>query len=715
MYKHPAKPIVAFAFLAFTCLTACDRSSTESQNTHGKTSGEAPVNKTAWVTGDRIANADSEIQNWLSHGRGYFEQRFSPLDQISETTIDRLQLAWFLDLDTRRGQQATPLIVDGIMYSSSAWSKVQAIDAATGELLWQFDPEVPREWNVRTCCGVQNRGVAAWKGNIFVGTLDGRLIAIDAETGQLQWSVQTTDVRYDYSITGAPRVVKGNVIIGNGGAEFGVRGYVTAYEAETGQQAWRFYTVPGNPALGFESKAMEMAAGTWSGEWWKLGGGGTAWDSFAFDPDLDLLYIGVGNGAPWPREMRSPGGGDNLFLASIVAVRPDTGEYVWHYQTVPGDTWDYTAVQQMILADLEIGGRLRKVIMQAPKNGFFYVLDRETGEFLSAEGYMPTNWATHIDPETGRPVETDFSRYDETGEPVHIVPGPGGAHNWQPMSFNPETGLVYIPAKQESMLYYLDDAFKVRALGMNAGVNMWELDWADYPLDEQYMPENQGHLLAWDPVRQKEIWRAPQPGSHNGGVLSTAGNLIFQGTADSEFIAYRATDGERLWTSDVQSGVVAPPVTYAIDGEQYIALVAGWGTSSALWEGPALNPDGDKQNISRVLAYKLDGQAQLPPPPPLPARVAPPAPFGDEATLETGRAEFAKNCDACHGVMAIGGGELPDLRWSPYISSAESFQSVVIDGALKEKGMVSFAPNITPSDAEAIRAWVVAQAHIAME
>jgi len=697
--------LLVSAFLLLLLPTACER-------TPGEPGAETDVpTESAWVDGERIGNADSEPQNWLSHGRGYDEQRFSPLDQIHEGNIDRLQLAWYLDLDTHRGQQATPLIVDGVMYSTSAWSKVQAIDAASGALLWQFDPEVSPEWDVRTCCGVQNRGAAVWKGKVYIGALDGRLIALNAASGALEWSVQTTDTSYNYSITGAPRVVKDKVIIGNGGAEYGVRGYVTAYDAASGQQVWRFYTVPGNPAMGFENKAMEMAAKTWSGEWWKGGGGGTAWDSFAFDPALDLLYIGVGNGAPWPRELRSPGGGDNLFLASIVAVRPDTGEYVWHYQTVPGDTWDYTAVQQMILADIEIGGRLRQVIMQAPKNGFFYVLDRETGEFLSAEGFMPTNWATHIDPETARPVETDFARYDETGKPVQLVPGPGGAHNWQPMSFSPMTGWVYIPAKQESLLYHLDEAFEARALGGNLGVNLWELDWADYPLDEQYLPANQGHLLAWDPVRQKEVWRAPQPGSHNGGLLSTAGNLLFQGNADSEFAAFSATTGERLWTSNVQSGVVAPPVSFAVDGQQYVALVAGWGTSSALWEGPNLNPNGEKRNISRVLAFKLDGQAQLPPPPPLPTRAQPPAPFGDEETLETGRVEFAKNCVGCHGVDAIAGGVLPDLRWSPYISSAEGFKAVVIDGALQDKGMVSFARNLSESDAEAIRAWVIQQAH----
>lgn len=666
----------------------------------------------ARVDAERIVNADAEPGNWLSNGRTYSEQRYSPLKQITEDNVGDLGLAWYLDLDTSRGQQASPLIVDGVMYSTSAWSKVQAIDAATGELLWQYDPEVPPEWDARACCGVQNRGGAVWKGRVYAGTLDGRLIAINADTGELDWEVRTTDLSFRYYITGAPRIVKDKVIIGNGGAEYGVRGYVTAYDTATGEQVWRFYTVPGDPAKGFETDTLAMAAETWSGTWWSQGGGGTAWDSFAYDPELDLFYIGVGNGSPWPRVLRSPGGGDNLFLCSIVAVRPDTGEYVWHHQTVPGDTWDYTSVQHMILADIEIEGTLRKVIMQAPKNGFFYVLDRETGEFLSAENYMPVNWATHIDPVSGRPVETEFSRYDETGKAVKIVPGPGGAHNWQPMSYSPDTGYVYIPAKQEPSVYFLDEGFSYRTTGFNLGTNSWDIDPADFPLGIDYLPEVQGRLLAWDPVEQREVWRAPQPGSHNGGLLSTAGNLLFQGNADSEFVAYRATDGERLWTAEVQSGITAPPVTYTVDGVQYVAVLAGWGSVSALIRGEALNPDGDKQNISRVLAYKMGGEAELPPPPPpLRARTEPPPAFGDAVTIEEGRIHYARNCAICHGANVVAGGVLPDLRFSPLLTTGDSFKAVVIDGALADRGMVSFSDNLTAAEAETLRSYVVSRAH----
>ena len=445
-------------------------------------------------------------------------------------------------------------------------------------------------------------------GRVYVGTLDGRLIALDAETGEVEWETLTIDPSKRYSITGAPRIVKGKVVIGNGGAEYGVRGYVTAYDADTGEQVWRFYTVPGNPADGFENKTMEMAAGTWTGEWWEYGGGGTAWDSFAYDPELELLYIGTGNGSPWPRAIRSPGGGDNLFLASIVAVRPDSGEYVWHYQTVPGNSWDYTATMHMILADLEIEGRLRKVIMQAPKNGFFYVLDRETGELISAENFMPINWATHVDIETGRPCRNRIrtlrrnrqSREDRSWSRRRTQLAADVVQSEYPALYTSRQN-------RNRPVYFLDEGFSRRSLGVNLGVNEWDIDFADFPLGVDYLPENQGRLLAWDPVEQREAWRAPQPGSHNGGLLSTSGNLVFQGNADSEFVAYRATDGERLWTTDVQTGVIAPPVTYAIDGKQYIAIVAGWGSVSALILGEYLNPGGgqaEHQSRARLQARR---------------------------------------------------------------------------------------------------------------
>lgn len=667
--------------------------------------------RTAWVDAERLANADTEPGNWLAHGRTSSEQRFSPLEQINDANVAELGLAWYADLDTKRGQEATPIVVDGVLYSTSAWSKVQAVDAKTGRMLWQYDPEVPGIWAVRACCGVQNRGPAVWKGNVYVGTLDGRLIALDADTGELQWEINTTDQEQSYTVTGAPRMAGDRIIIGNGGAEYGVRGYVSAYHPDTGELLWRFYTVPGNPADGFEDETQERAASTWTGEWWTSGGGGTAWDSFAYDPELDLVYIGTGNGSPWPRSIRSPDGGDNLFLASIVAVHADSGEYAWHYQTVPGDTWDYTAVQHMVLAELEIKGETRKVIMQAPKNGFFYVIDRQTGELISAENIVPVNWATHIDMETGRPVETPDARYDETLAAKVITPGPGGAHNWQPMTYSPDTGLVYIPAKQSPFTYKVVENFKPGPIGFNQGLNSWEPPAEVIPLGPEFGEMFQGFLLAWNPVTQQEIWRVPHSNFENGGLLSTAGNLVFQGNAESLMVAFDATSGEQLWSAPTQTGVLAPPVTYTVDGEQYVAVVAGWGAVSANAVGSILNADGTKRNVSRILAFKLGANGELPELPPLAALPLAPDDFGSESQIQAGRSSYMRYCYICHGVDAIGGGVIPDLRHSAMNTSPEAFKTVVLDGSLLDNGMASFAEVLSEEDAEAIRAYVVRRAH----
>jgi PQQ-dependent dehydrogenase (methanol/ethanol family) len=679
-------------------------------------SDEQPVStadeaRNAWVDAERIINADSEPANWLAHGRTFNEERHSPLDQVNAGNIADLELAWYLDLDTNRGQEATPIVVDGVLYSTSAWSKVQAVDAGTGHLMWQYDPRVPGIWDSRACCGVQNRGVAVWQGRVISAALDGRLFALDAGTGELIWQVLTTDQERSYTITGAPRIIGDKVIIGNGGAEYGVRGYVTAYDLETGEQAWRFYTVPGNPADGFEDETQAMAAKTWTGEWWNMGGGGTAWDSIAYDPELNLVYIGTGNGSPWVRSMRSPGGGDNLFLASIVALDADTGEYQWHYQTVPGDTWDYTATQHMILADLEIDGQKRKVLMQVPKNGFFYVLDRATGELISARNILPVNWATHIDLETGRPVETMDARYDETLAAKKIVPGPGGVHNWQPMAYNVDTGLVYIPAKQQPFVYKVYEEFEPQPMGANLGVNVWDPPGEIIDLPEEYAPEFQGMLLAWDPVAQEEVWRVGHPLFENGGVLSTAGNLVFQGTANDELVAYNATTGERLWAADTQTGVLAAPMTYTVDGEQYVAVVAGWGAVYANLLGVVLNADGQRRNISRILAFKLGGNAELPPKPALTEAPEPPPMFAGQEQVGAGSVLYGKYCALCHGVAAISGGILPDLRHSAYLNTGEAFAAVVLEGALLDKGMAAWSEVLSDEDAEAIRAFVVYMAN----
>ncbi|MET0389212.1 MAG: PQQ-dependent dehydrogenase, methanol/ethanol family [Polyangiales bacterium] len=670
-----------------------------------------PEPELASVDDSRLQGAAADADNWLTHGRTYDEQRHSPLKQIDVSNVNTLGLAWAYDLDTDRGQEATPLVVDGVMYSTSAWSKVQALDAASGKLLWQYDPQVPGEVAVKACCDVVNRGVAIYKGRLFLGTLDGRLIALDAATGAEVWSAHTVDPQKPYTITGAPRVVKGKVVIGNGGAELGVRGYVTAYDADSGRPAWRFYTVPGDPSEPFEAPILERAAQTWSGQWWQSGGGGTVWDSMAYDPQLDLLYIGTGSGSPWNQRIRSDNRGDNLFLSSIIALRPDTGEYVWHYQTTPGDSWDYTATQHIVLADLTIEGQLRKVLLQAPKNGFFYVLDREKGTLLSAKAFATLNWASGVDLETGRPRINPDAQYGKTGKPWFAMPSPYGAHNWQPMSFSPDTGLVYIPTQDAPFAYVDEPGYKPKAIGLNAGIDGPSASLPhDTTVRAQLLASVRGFLKAWDPVAQKEVWRVEQLGAWNGGVLSTAGSLVFEGNAAGQFNAYHATTGATLWSFAAQGGIVAAPIAYAVAGQQYVAIVVGWGGRFPLSAGEMATKGGLTFNKSRILAFRLGGEGELPPPPepaPLPQ---PPARFGDPNMLQTGMVMFHAYCNVCHGDTAVGGGVLPDVRHSGALSDPARWQRIVREGSLRHSGMPAFGSVLTPLAAEAARAYIIERA-----
>jgi PQQ-dependent dehydrogenase (methanol/ethanol family) len=648
----------------------------------------------------RLADADADVDNWLTNGRTYKEQRYSPLTQITEETVTRLGLAWSHDLGHTRGLEGTPLVVDGILYTTSAWSIMHAFNAATGELLWTHDPQVRRGHARYVCCDVVNRGPAFYRGKVYAGTLDGRLVAVTAETGEPVWEAQTTPEGEAYSITGAPRIAGGRVLIGNGGAEFGVRGYVSAYDAETGELDWRVYTVPGNPADGFESAALEAAAETWSGEWWTAGGGGTAWDALVYDPDLDLVYIGVGNGSPWYERLRSPGGGDNLFLSSILAVRASDGEYVWHYQTTPGDNWDYTATQPLMLAELEIDGRERRVIMQAPKNGFFYVIDRETGEFLSGDVFAAINWATGIDAD-GRPIENPAARELEGG--MHVAPGPAGSHSWHPMSYNPETGLVYFPVLEHSMLHSIDEGWDYDPKSLNIG--------ADFGYEGPATGEEwtaRGHLVAWDPVAGEEVWRAEQPNPLSGGTLSTAGNLLFQGRSDGLLRAYRATDGEVLWEFQHETGIAAAPVTYSVDGTQYIAVLSGWGGPDVLIGTPL---SGGSVGPGRILAFALDGSAVLPEPrPPLPPIEAPTFQLElTEAEMDRGSDLYAERCWGCHGLDAVSSGGVPDLRRAS-TAVHEVFEQIVLGGMRETLGMPRFDDVLTPEDVRLIQGFVLSRA-----
>lgn len=659
--------------------------------------------------------AEVTAVEWTKHGGGDAEQRFSPLTQISPNNIADLGLAWAFDLGVSRGIEATPLVVDGVIYVTATWNKVFALDAKTGALLWQYDPKVDRSKAADLCCDAVNRGVAYAEGKIITGTIDGRLLALDAKTGKKLWDTITVDQSQPYTITGAPRIVRDKVFIGNGGAEYGVRGYVSAYDLNKGALLWRFYTVPGNPADGFEGPAMANAADTWKGEWWKYGGGGTVWDSMAYDPELDLLYIGVGNGSPWNQSIRSPGGGDNLYLSSIVALRPDTGEYVWHYQTTPGETWDYTATQHMILAELDIDGKSRKVIMQAPKNGFFYVIDRATGELLSANNYVPVNWATHVDSETGRPVEIPEARWGGKA-PYMQLPGPFGGHNWHPMSFNPDSGLVYIPAMETPYVYADDKDFVFNAKGWNTGADsaMGSLP-TEIAQFKAVKAAVKGRLLAWDPVKQKAAWQVEHNSPWNGGILSTAGGVVFQGNADAKLVAYRADNGERLWDFFAQTGIVAPPISYELDGEQYIAVASGWGGTFALVYG-GLFPAASDAGVGRLMVFKLGGKAALPAlPSEVVKRPVPPESTADAETIAMGKTLYDANCVVCHGDHVISSGLVPDLRWSPLLVADEAMQSVIIDGALSARGMPSFKGRLNKKDVQALRSYIIFAAHEGVE
>jgi quinohemoprotein ethanol dehydrogenase len=711
-----AKNISAITIAAFVlALSACGQKTGDSSGgSREKAAAGTSVTRTN-VTAAAIINADNTPGEWLSHGRTYSEQRFSPLSRVSRDNVAELGLAWAFDFGVSRGIEATPIVADGVMYVTSSWNIVNALNAKTGDVIWRYDPQVDKSRAAVMCCDIVNRGVAIFGDKVYTGTIDGRLVAIDAKTGETAWDVNTIDKSQPYSITGAPRVVKGKVIIGNGGAEFGVRGYVSAYDADTGKMLWRFHTVPGNPENGFENDAMELAAATWTGEWWKIGGGGTVWDSMAYDAELDLLYIGVGNGSPWNQNLRSPDGGDNLFLSSIVALRPDTGEYVWHYQTTPGETWDYTATQHMILADLPIGGATRKVIMQAPKNGFFYVIDRETGEFLSANNYVPVNWATHVDPDTGRPVEVADARWPGK-QPYLQLPGPFGGHNWHPMSFSPDTGLVYIPAHEVPFAYSDDPEYLAKPGAWNTGVNFVP---ASLPSDEAAIEAVKamlkGRLLAWDPVKQEAAWAFEHKGPWNGGVLSTAGGLVFQGTADAHFAAYDATNGKQLWTFFGQTGIVAAPVSYEIDGEQYVAVASGWGGAYALAYGGVV-PTGSEAGVGRVLAFKLGANEILPVVSAIPASVAkPPAETAAPETVAKGFEAYMRYCATCHGDRAVSSGLLPDLRRSPLLQAIEAWDAVVREGALSDRGMGSFGELVDAETSAALRAYVISQARQAIE
>lgn len=667
-----------------------------------KINADAIASATGGLNGDSIIANMDETKNWLSYGLGYDEARFSKLTGITTDNVGELGLAWSHNMNSRRGVEATPIVVDGVMYVTASWSVVHALDAVTGEELWVYDPQVDPAHGYKGCCDVVNRGVAIWDGKVYVGTYDGYLDAIDAVTGERVWRADTV-IRRDwaYTITGAPRIVNGKVIIGNGGAEYGVRGYVTAYDVDTGDQAWRWFTVPGDPEKPYEDASMEAAAKTWdpAGEYWKIGGGGTVWDAMAYDPELDLLYIGVGNGAPWNRDIRSPAGGDNLYLGSIVALNPNTGEYVWHYQNTPGETWDYTSTQHIILAELEIDGQERKVLMQAPKNGFFFVVDRITGEFISAEPFVFVNWASGYD-ENGRPIEVVGARPGQAAA-IEVTPSALGAHNWHPMSYNPDTGLVYIPAQGIPITMLAESGerpFNQLAANSYGSGTGWNIG---YYLNA--VPPNgkaQGMLIAWDPITQKEVWRQNHLYPWNGGTLTTKGNLVFQGTSDGRLVAYNAASGEQLWDQHLGIGIIAAPMTWEKDGEQYVTIAAGWGGSYGV-----SNRHTETVGPGTVFTFKLGAAGEMPifgdGPTELLRGIA-----YDPAHIPEGQGLYVGACASCHGVPGVGnGGNIPNLGYSTPDTIA-NINAIVLEGALEAGGMPNFHGKLTEDNVVKITAFI---------
>ena len=703
--------IIYFVFVLTLFLSSCSENSKEEINPVETYSGSTKI---GLINDERILAAESEPGNWLAHGRTYEENRFSPLTQINKENVSQLSLAWYKDMGTNRAQESTPIVVDGIMFLTSSWSKVFAIDAVSGKTIWSFDPKVPGEVARRACCDVVNRGVAVYNGKVYFGSLDGRLFALNAETGEKVWEVNTLDnTDRFYTITGAPRAAKGKVFIGNGGAEFGVRGYVTAYDSETGEQEWRFYTVPGDPSLGFEDPIMEVAAETWKGSnWWEFGGGGTVWNSIVYDAEFNNLYLGVGNGSPWTREIRSPGGGDNLFLSSIVALDIDTGIYKWHYQTTPGDNWDFTAVQDMALAEMEIDGEKRKVLLQAPKNGFFYVIDRTDGKLLRANPFATVTWASHVDLETGRPVENPGLDYSE--EAKWILPGPLGAHNWQAMSVDAKSGMVYIPAQDNPLIYSIADEYKKTGIykrnpgRANLGLEFGRITQLFLDNIDDW-PTPKGYLKAFNPLTGEESWSVEIPHYWNGGVVATEGGLVFQGDALGMFTAYDKDTGEQLWQFNTYTSMLAPPITYMINGIQYVSILTGTGGGD-LFSGEPLDPvqkpaSLNYNNSGRLLVFKLNGQDELPQPN-LRNRDIPKQFLTSVSNSEMKKGEILYHdfCAGCHGLVARSGGVIPDLRLVAHTD--ETFDLIVLEGILSSSGMAAFNDVVTKEDTRLIHNYV---------
>lgn len=626
----------------------------------------------------RLLAADKHPDQWLTSGRDFGKSHYSPLAQINKETVSRLGFAWAYDTHTIRGLEATPIVVDGVMYASGPTGFAYALDPKTGEEIWTFDPKNNLVVDRESCCDEVNRGVAVWRGKVYVASFDGRLFALDAKTGAVVWHADTiVDHKRGYTSTGAPEVAGSVVVIGNAGGEFDARGYVSAYDLDTGKLAWRFFTVPPAPGQPLENPELKAAQKTWDPKSdWSMGGGGTVWGGMAYDPDLNLLYFGTGNGTFYDQSKRSPSGGDNLYISSMLAINPSTGRLAWYYQEVPGDQWDFDVVQPIILTTLTVDGKPRKVLMQASKDGFFYILDRKTGQVISANKFVPVTWADHVDLKTGRPaVEADARdfRNSSNGKGQLIQPSPMGGHNWNPMSWDPQTGLVYIPTIENG---------------------------------QQAVFSGKTYLRAWDPIQGKAVWNVgPADWWDHAGVLATAGGLVFQGNGAGHLRAYDAGTGKLLKDIDVGTTIVAAPMTYEIDGLQYVAVMAAWGGGGWSFVHPEA-ASYRRGNEGRILAFKLDGgetplPALIPPPGPIPQ---PPPLTRSADTVKEGGALFGAHCAMCH--INQPGGLAPDLRRMSAATHTE-FHQIVLGGIFRNAGMPPWNGVLSPEQVDAIHAYLI--------
>jgi quinohemoprotein ethanol dehydrogenase len=670
----------------------------------------APTGPAA-VNQSRLNKGTEDTALWGTYGGSYNEQRFSPLTKINDTNIKQLGLAFFADYDSNLMNHGSPLYADGVLYVSTSRNHLYAFDARDGKRLWNYAPaQVPHQ-NL----GNVNKGIAMWNGKIYMGTLDGRLVAIDAKTGKPRWEANTIPAELvgsanltKYSVSMAPRAAKGKIFVGASGGEFGSRGFIAAYDAESGKEVWRFWTVPGDPAKGYEAAPQQkailaVAAATWGTAYWEYtGGGGAVWDAVVYDPVTDLLYFGTGQPSPWNAAVRGEKIGDALFTNSIVAVKPDTGEYVWHYQATPGDSWDYDNVSPMMTADLTFNGVKKHVIIQPSKNGMLYVVEAATGKLISGDAFTVVNWNTGIDLKTGRPIEVKAARFETA--PWNVAPGPPGGHTWHPNAFSPITNLIYIPTWEN----YGINSPQTVAPGTTPALISMHRGAAPAGLQPNSNSQDVGWLQAWDPVTRKMVWETPKNRRATSGAMATAGNLVFMGNSGGkQLAAYNAKTGEKLWEFDAQTDVYAGPITYELDGVQYIAASVG-GNASGDYFAPS---------YGRMLVFKVGGTAKLPANAPYVARTLnPPALTAAAAVVDHGKTLYADHCSLCHGANAApgggrGGNAAPDLGTSPFIQSQAAFDTIVLQGQRVDKGMASFRDKLKPEDSAAVRAYVVSRAN----